>query len=53
MVPAFAVGMGDLQKRVEAQTKTSEAHKAKLVVGDRLLFTYRCKPLKCFLAGNT
>ena len=32
MVPALALGMGDIQKRVEAQAKTSEAHKAKLEV---------------------
>jgi hypothetical protein len=32
MVPAFALGMGDIQKRVEAQARTSEAHKAKLEV---------------------
>ena len=32
MVPALALGMGDVQKRVEAQAKTSEAHKAKLEV---------------------
>jgi hypothetical protein len=32
MVPALALGIGDIQKRVEAQAKTSEAHKAKLEV---------------------
>ena len=32
MVPALALGIGDVQKRVEAQAKTSEAHKAKLEV---------------------
>ena len=32
MVPALALGIGDVQKRVEAQSKTSEAHKAKLEV---------------------
>jgi len=32
MVPAFALGIGDIQKRVEAQAKASEAHKAKLEV---------------------
>lgn len=37
MVPALALGMGDVQKRVEAQAKTSEAHKAKLEVIASLL----------------
>ena len=32
MVPALALGISDVQKRVEAQAKTSEAHKAKLEV---------------------
>ena len=32
MVPSLALGIGDVQKRVEAQAKTSEAHKAKLEV---------------------
>lgn len=38
MVPAFAFGMEDLQKRADAQGKAAEACKAKLDVSTSVLF---------------
>ena len=53
MVPALALGMGDVQKRVEAQAKTSEAHKAKLEVLLRSYICYLYSLTKPFCIGNS